>query len=341
MVLDAALAAESLSAASGLARAAEAAGFAAVWTTETQHSPFLPLPLIAEHTTQLRFGTAVAIGLARSPLTLAHTAWDLAEQSGGRFILGLGTQVKAHIERRFGMAWPESPVGKLRELIEAIRAVWRAWQTGERLNYRGEYYQLTLMTPFFSPPPHAHSEVPIYLAGVNTGLARLAGEVGQGYHVHPLHSADYLRAVVRPALAAGAARAAVARTLADLQVAGSVLAVTRPGDEPFVRQQIAFYASTPSYRPVLALHGWEGVGEALSARAARGDWAAMPALVSDAMLEAFAVSGPLAKLAEPLRARYAGLLDRVTLYRPYAPGDDEAGWRTLAQTLAATDTERL
>lgn len=337
MQLDAALAADSLSAVPGLARAAEAAGFAAAWTTETQHSPFLPLPLIAEHTTRLRFGTAVAIGLARSPLTLAHTAWDLAEQSGGRFLLGLGTQVKPHIERRFGMPWPASPVGKLRELIEAIRAVWRAWQTGERLNYRGEHYKLTLMTPFFSPPPHAHSAIPLYIAGVNTGLARLAGELCDGYHVHPLHSAAYLREVVRPALAAGAAKAG--RTLANVQVAGSVLAVTRPGDEAFVRQQIAFYASTPSYRPVLALHGWEGVGEALSGRAARGDWAGMPALVSDAMLEAFAVSGPLGQLAGPLRARYAGLLDRVTLYRPYAPGDDDDEWRTLAQALAGTDTE--
>lgn len=331
MLLDAALAPASLRQAPALARAAEAVGFAAAWTTETQHNPFLPLPLIAEHTTRLRFGTAVAIGLARSPLTLAHVGWDLAEQSGGRFILGLGTQVKPHIERRFGLAWPESPAGKLRELIQAIRAVWHTWQTGERLNFRGEHYKLTLMTPFFSPPPHAHSDIPIYIAGVNTGLARLAGELGQGFHVHPLHSADYLRQVVRPALAAGAARAG--RTLGDLQVAGAVLVATSPAEEAFVRQQIAFYASTPSYRPVLALHGWEAVGEALSARAARGEWAAMPGLVTDAMLETFALSAPLAELAGPLRARYAGLLDRVTLYRPYLPGPEDEAWRTLAARL--------
>jgi probable F420-dependent oxidoreductase len=333
MLLDAAFAVQSLRQAPVLARAAEAVGFAAAWTTETQHNPFLPLPLIAANTTRLHFGTAVAIGLARSPLTLAHVGWDLAEQSSGRFILGLGTQVKPHIERRFGLSWPESPAGKLRELILAIRAVWHTWQTGERLNFRGEHYKLTLMTPFFSPAPHPYAAVPIYIAGVNTGLARLAGELCQGYHVHPLHSADYLREVVRPALAVGAARAG--RTLADVQVAGSVLVATTPAEADFVRQQIAFYASTPSYRPVLALHGWAAIGEALSAHAARGEWAAMPRLVTDAMLETFALSAPLNALAGPLRARYAGLLDRIILYRPYVPGPDDDAWRALAGALEA------
>jgi len=337
MRLDAAIAPESLNDTPALARAAEAVGFAAAWTSETQHNPFLPLPLIAEHTTRLRFGTAVAIGLARSPLTLAHVGWDLAQQSQGRFILGLGTQVKPHIERRFGLAWPESPVGKLRELVQAIRAVWHTWQTGERLNFRGLHYKLTLMTPFFSPAPHPFADVPIYLAGVNTGLARLAGEVAQGYHVHPLHTAAYLREVVRPALAAGAAQAG--RSLAEVQVAGTVMVVSTPAEAAVVRQQIAFYASTPSYRPVLAHHGWEAVGAALSAQAARGEWAAMPGLVTDEMLAAFALSGPLGELAGPLRERYAGLLDRVTLYRPYTPGPDDADWRRLAQALRGADTE--
>src|SRR5262249_54002341 len=155
-----------------------------------------PLPLVAEHTQRLQFGTAVAIGFARSPVTLAHTAWDLAAQSGGRFLLGLGTQVRAHVERRFGMPWPEAPTRKLRDLILAMRAVWQAWQTGARLNYRGEYFKLTLMTPFFNPGPIARPHVPIYIAGVNTGLARLAGEVCDGFQVHPYHSAAYLREVI-------------------------------------------------------------------------------------------------------------------------------------------------
>jgi probable F420-dependent oxidoreductase len=317
MKLDAALAAASLQDIPALARAAEAAGFAAVWTTETQHNPFLPLPLIAEHTTRLGFGTAVAIAFARSPMTLAHTAWDLAAQSGGRFMLGLGTQVRAHIERRFGLPWPESPAGKLREQIAALRAIWACWQTGERLNFRGEHYKLTLMSPFFNPGPSEHPAIPIFTAGVNTGLARLAGEVCDGFHAHPFHTAGYLRDVLRPAIAAGAARAG--RAAEAVQVAGSVFVVSSPAEREHVRQQVAFYASTPSYRPVLVHHGWDEVGERLSTLAARGEWAALPALVGDDMLAEFAVAAPPAELAGALRQRYNGLLDRVTLYRPFAP----------------------
>jgi probable F420-dependent oxidoreductase len=333
MYFDAAFTPASLAQVPALARAAEAAGFDAAWTTETQHNPFLPLPLIAEHTTRLRFGTAVAIGFARSPVTLAHVAWDLAEQSGGRFVLGLGTQVKPHIERRFGLPWPASPVGKLRELILGLRAVWHTWQTGERLNFRGEYFKLTLMTPFFSPPSMPHAPIPIYIAGVNTGLARLAGELCDGYHVHPLHSPAYLRDVIRPAIAAGAAKAG--RALEAIALSGSVMVATNPAEREFTRQQIAFYASTPSYRPLLSHHGWESVGEALSGLAARGDWAAMPAQVSDEMLATFSVSGPLAELAAPLRERYAGLLDRITLYRPFVPGEADEAWQRLARELQA------
>jgi probable F420-dependent oxidoreductase len=331
MLLDAAFAPHSLTDVPALARAAETVGFDAAWTTETQHNPFLPLPLIAEHTARLRFGTAIAIGFARSPVTLAHVGWDLAQMSGGRFILGLGTQVKPHIERRFGMPWPDSPVNKLRELIQAIRAIWHTWETGERLNFRGEYYKLTLMTPFFSPPPGERHPIPIYIAGVNPGLARLAGEAANGYHVHPLHSPAYLRQVVRPAIAAGAAKAG--RAEGAVSISASVFAITSPAERDFVRQQISFYASTPSYRPLLAHHGWEAAGEQLSALAARGEWAAMPALISDEMLATFAVTGPLAELAAPLRERYAGLLDRVTLYRTFAAGEAEDEWRQLAASL--------
>ena len=329
MLLDAALAPASLAHVPALARSAEALGFSAVWVSETQHNPFLPLPLVAEHTTHLRFGTAVAIAFARSPMTLAHTAWDLAGQSGGRFMLGLGTQVRAHVERRFGMPWPESPAGKLREFILALRAVWNSWQTGEQLNFRGEYFKLTLMTPFFNPGPSEHPRPPILIAGVNTGLARLAGEVCDGFHVHPFHTPAYLRAVLRPAIAQGAAKAG--RPAGEVQLAGAVFVVTSAAEREFVRQQIAFYASTPSYRPVLAHHGWQDIGQQLSALAARGQWAEMPALVTDNMLDTFALSAPLADLAAPLRERYAGLLDRVMLYRPFAPGSDDAGWAALAR----------
>lgn len=318
MHLDAALPTTSLSAIPTLARAAEAAGLSAVWTTETQHNPFLPLPLIAEHTQRLQFGTAVAIAFARSPMTLAHTAWDLAAQSGGRFMLGLGTQVKAHIERRFGLPWPESPAGKLREQILALRAIWASWQTGERLNFRSEHYKLTLMTPFFNPGPIAHPAIPIFIAGVGTGLARLAGEAADGFHVHPFHTAAYLRDVLRPAIAAGAAKAG--RAPEAVSVAGTVFVIGSDAEREQVRQQVAFYASTPSYRAVLAHHGWDEAGAQLSALAARGEWAALPTLITDAMLDHFAVAAPSAALASALQARYTGLLDRLTLYRPFAPG---------------------
>lgn len=333
MYFDAALPPTSLTQIPVLARAAEAAGFSAVWTAETQHNPFLPLPLVAEHTTRLRFGTAIAVGFARSPVTLAHVAWDLAEQSGGRFILGLGTQVKAHVERRFGLPWPESPANKLRELVLAIRAVWNSWQTGERLNFRGEYFKLTLMTPFFSPMPIEHPRIPIFIAGVNTGLARLCGEVCDGFHVHPLHTSAYVREVVRPAITAGAAKAG--RAMSEIEMAGSVFVVTNEQERAFVRQQISFYASTPSYRPVLEHHGWGAVGEQLSALAARGQWDAMPTLVTDEMLNTIAIAAPLTQLAAQLEERYAGLLDRIALYRPFVPGEDDAAWKALAAEMQA------
>jgi probable F420-dependent oxidoreductase len=314
-----------------LARAAEALGFGAVWTSETQHDPFLPLALAAEHTQRLHLGTAVAIGFARSPMTLAHTAWDLAQQSGGRFLLGLGTQVKPHIERRFGMPWPDSPVNKLREMILAVRAIWNCWQTGEKLNFRGEYFKLTLMTPFFSPGPIAQPHIPIYIAGVNTGLARLCGEACDGFHVHPFHTARYLREVIQPAIDAGRASA---NRATPVSVSASVFVITSPAEREYARQQLSFYASTPSYRPVLDHHGWGETGEQLSALAARGGWAEMPGLITEEMLNEFAVTAPaLPELAGPLRTRYTGLIERVTLYRPFTPGPEDAAWRELATEL--------
>src|SRR5512146_1166151 len=203
MNVDASLPSVPLREVPAIAEAAEQMGFDALWTSETQHDPFLPCALIAEHTRKLHFGTAIAVSFARSPATLAYTAWDLAAQSNGRFMLGLGTQVKAHIERRFGMQWPESVVGKLREQIQAIRAFWDAWQNRTKLNFRGEHYKLTLMSPFFDPGPISHPQIPIYIAGVNEGLARLAGEMCEGFHVHPFHSTRYLREIILPAIEVG------------------------------------------------------------------------------------------------------------------------------------------
>jgi probable F420-dependent oxidoreductase len=329
MKLDASLPAVPLSQVPAIARAAEQMGFQAVWTTETQHDPFLPGALIAEHTQKLVFGTAVAIGFARSPGNLAYLAWDLAQASQGRFILGLGTQVKAHIERRFGMPWPDSVVGKLREQILAVRALWRTWQTGEALNFRGEYYKLTLMSPFFNPGPITHPEIPVFIAGVNPGLARLAGEAADGFHVHPFHTPRYLVEVLLPAIEAGAVKAG--RRRADVQVSTSAFVVTSPEEASFVRQQLSFYASTPSYRPVMALHGWEDTAAELSALAARGRWDEMPALITDDVLETFAVAGSLQALPDALRQRYQGSVDRLALYLPFIPGQRDDFWKALLE----------
>jgi probable F420-dependent oxidoreductase len=332
MYIDATLPPVPLKEVPAIAQAAESTGFDAVWSSETIHDPFLPGALIAERTRRLHFGTAVAIAFARSPATLAYTAWDLAQASGGRFILGLGTQVKAHIERRFGMPWPDSVVGKLREQIAAIRAFWNAWQKGEKLDFRGEYYKLTLMSPFFNPGRIEHPQVPIFIAGVNTGLARLAGEAADGFQVHPFHSPAYLEQVLLPAIEEGALKAG--RTRGDVQVSVSAFVVTSPEEDLFVRSQIAFYASTPSYRAVMALHGWEEVAGQLSALAKRGQWGDMPALIDQGMLETFAVVTSPAELPDALRDRYSGVVDRLGLYLPYSPGKRDDFWRHLLKALS-------
>lgn len=328
MQLDVNIAPQSLAEVPALVAGAEEMGFDALWTSEIQHDPFLPLALATEESESIGLGTAIAVAFARSPGALAYTAWDLAAASGGRFLLGLGTQVKPHVERRFGAPWPDSPVGQLREYVGALRAFWRAWQHGEPLDFRGEHYKLTLMTPFFNPGPIEHPEIPIYLAGVNPGLCRLAGEVAGGLHGHPLHTARHLREVVRPAMDEGAL--AAGREPAAVQLAVTAFVVTSAEEREQVRERISFYGSTPSYRPVFELHGWGEAAEGLSARAGRGGWQEMPALISDEMLAAFAVEAPTGELAAALRDRYGGLVDRITPHVPYRPGEREDFWRALA-----------
>ncbi|MBG7609463.1 MAG: TIGR03617 family F420-dependent LLM class oxidoreductase [Anaerolineae bacterium] len=333
MKFDTTLSSMHLKSVPGIAMAAETMGFDGVWVSETQHSPFLPGPLIAEHTNTMQFGTAVAISFARSPASLAYTAWDLAEASKGRFILGLGTQVKAHIERRFGMPWPESVVGKLREQIAAVRAFWRTWQFGDRLNVRGEYYDLTLMAPFFNPGPIRYPDIPIYIAGVNTGLARLAGETANGFHVHPLNSQRYLQEVIIPAIKDG--REKFGRKRDDVSLSATVFVVTSPAERSAARQQISFYASTPSYRRVFALHGWEDVAEQLSRLASVGKWDKMPDLISDEILATFAVIADPDHLCDALRDRYQDLVSRLNLYIPFIPGERDGFWRKLLKGIKA------
>lgn len=309
-----------------LARGVEQMGFDGLWTSETQHDPFLPLALAAEHTTRVELGTAIAVAFPRSPTVLAHIAWDLAAASNGRFILGLGTQVKPHIERRFGMTW-EHPTAKLREMILAMRAVWAAWQGDGRVNFRGEFYKITLMTPFFNPGPIEYPNIPIYIAGVNEKLCQLAGELCQGFHAHPFHTAKYLREVTLPNIEIGMQKSQRAR--ADIQISSAVFVATDDAEKEMARAQISFYASTPSYRPVLETHGWGEVGEKLSTLAARKEWGAMSEQITDDMLEQFCVITSPDQLAHALKTRYAGLLDRITLYTPFEPGQDVEKWKTL------------
>lgn len=311
-----------------IAKAAEQIGFSTLWVAETQHNPFLPGVLIAEHTEHLKFGTAIAVSFARSPAVMAHTAWDLAELSGGRFILGIGTQVKAHVTRRFGMEWPDSVTGKLSEQIDVMRAFWHNWHEDQKLSYRGRYYKVNLTSPFFIPASHPHPQIPIFIAGVNIGLAKLAGETAQGFHTHPFHTREYLAKVVIPAIEAGAEK--TGRKRGDVQVVAHAFVITNEMDRQLVRQQIAFYASTPSYRGVFELHGWGEIGERLSGLAARQEWSSMSNLISDEIVDSFATIAEPQDLAAALKERYAGLAERINLYVPFTPGERDEFWHTLA-----------
>jgi len=332
MKLDAALPPVQLNEVPAIAKSADEIGFAGLWTQETQHDPFLPCTLIAEHSSKLEFGTAIAVSFARSPANLAYTAWDLAAQSGGRFILGLGTQVKAHIERRFGMQWPESVTGKLREQIQVIRAFWDAWQNGTKLNFRGEYYKITLMSPFFNAGKIEHPNIPIYIAGVNTHLAKLAGEMCDGFHVHPFNSPRYLNEVLLPAIEDGLQKNG--RKRKDIAVSITPFMATTPEEESFARMQIAFYASTPSYKSVMDLHGWGETADKLSRFASKGEWHEMPMLITDEMLAEFCLMTTQENLASDLKKRFAGIADRLTLYTPFVPGEKDEWWKNLANEFS-------
>jgi probable F420-dependent oxidoreductase len=235
------------------------------------------------------------------------------------------------------MPWPESVVGKLREQILALRAFWDCWQNGTKLNFRGEYYKLTLMTPFFSPPPLPSpifkenggglgGGIPIYIAGVNPGLARLAGELCEGFHAHPFHSARYLREVILPGIESGASQ--TGRRREQIEIVVAALVATTPEEREECRRQISFYASTPSYRPVMEMYGWGGTAAQLSLHASRGEWSEMPALITDEILPEFCtLADSPAALGAALNERYAGLADRIIPYMPFTPGERDDWWR--------------
>ncbi len=295
---------------------AEALGFDGAWSAEVAHNPFFSLTLAAKATRNIQIGTQIAVAFPRSPMVSAQIAWDLARQSGGRFTLGLGSQVSTHIIRRFSEEWAD-PIGRMREYIEGIRAIWDTFQNGSRLRYRGKHYQFRLMSPFFNPGPIEHPDIPIYIAGVNPRMCRLAGEICQGLHVHGFHTLPYLKEVIQPQIEQGLSefgrrRSGFAVTVPVFVVSGRTPEETQAAEHE-VRTRIAFYASTPAYQAVMAHHGWDNIRIKLSRMARAGKWDEMASAVSDEMLNEFAIVAAPGEVAASIRRRYDGLADRICL----------------------------
>jgi probable F420-dependent oxidoreductase len=311
--------------AAAAARGAEQAGFDGIWFGETAHDPFVSIAMTAPVTTRLELGTGVAIAFARSPMTLAVTANDLQLASQGRLLLGLGSQVKPHITRRFAMPW-SSPAPRMREFVLAMRAIWRSWNTDEALDFRGDFYSHTLMTPFFNPGPNPYGPPRVLLAGVGAHMTEVAGEVADGFMCHGFATERYLREVTLPALERGRKRAGL--DLTGFQVSGLPFVVTGETEEECaaaatgVRDQIAFYASTPSYRSVLELHGWGDLQTELNGLSRAGRWSEMGALIDDDILGTFAVVAEPTEVAERIRERFGDIFTRLHLYLK-APLRDE------------------
>ena len=316
---------EGLGTVAGEVVAAEEIGYDGVWTTEMDHDPFLPLALAADHSPHLTLGTGVAVAFARNPMTVAVQAMDLHTFSEGRTILGLGSQIKPHIERRFSMPWSE-PAARMREFVLALHAVWDAWQGGTRLDFRGDFYRHTLMTPMFSPPPSTVGVPPVMIAAVGPLMTQVAAEVCDGIIVHGFTTERYLREVTLPAIEQGLARSG--RSRRDFSVVYPGLVAVGDTEESLatashaVRAQLAFYGSTPAYRGVLDRHGWGDVADELHALSKRGEWETMTTLFDDEMLRTFAVVGDPASVGAALRERFGDVIDRFTVYAPYPMAQD-------------------
>ena len=314
----------------------EEVGYDGALSAEISHDPFFPVLVAAEHTERLELGTGIAVGFARSPMILANLGYDLHAFSEGRFRLGLGTQIKAHIEKRFSMPWSK-PAARMRELIQAVRAIWAAWNEGAPLDFRGEFYRHTLMTPFFDPGPNPFGIPKIQLAAVGERMTEVAGEVADGVILHGFTTERYVREVTLPALERGFAKGGKAR--ADFEICGPLFVVTGVNDEEIERaragtkEQIAFYGSTPAYRPVLELHGWGDLQDDLNRLSKQGEWVAMGDLITDEILEAFAVVAEPEDVPMALLARFGDVVDRLSFYAPYRSDPDR--WKSVLATLKA------
>jgi len=314
------IAQHNLGAAGAAAASAEAAGFSGVVTLENRHDPFLPLAVAASSTERIELATGVAIAFLRSPMSTAHIAWDLQAASGGRFVLGLGTQIKAHNEKRFSVPWGP-PVPRLREYVQAMRAIWRSWQHGERLAFEGEHYTFTLMPPNFVPEPMPCPPPPITLAAVGPAMLRLAGEVADGVRLHPLCTRTYLEQHVLPQIDVGLARSGRARERFEINGGGFI--ATGPDDASvakmlaWVRQRIGFYASTPAYWPVLEAEGMADLGPRLNALTKAGAWERLAAEVPDALVQACTAVGRHDEIADVVARRFGGLVDTLPVSASY------------------------
>jgi len=317
------------------ARRLEEAGYAGGFTFEGPHDPFFPLLLASQTTERIDLYTAVAIAFARNPMLLANIGWDLQWHSKGRFLLGLGTQIRPHIERRFSMPWSK-PVERMREMVLATKEIWRCWGDGSRLDFRGEFYQHTLMTPMFSPGPNPFGPPPIFLAGVGPRMTEVAGEVADGFFLHPLNTVKSVDEVTLPALERGLERSD--RKRGALKLSFQIMLASGANDEEvehargMTKGQIAFYGSTPAYKVVLDAHGWGDLQPELNTLSKRGAWNEMTGLISDEMLEAVAICCPMSEVAQRVHERCGHLADRVSLLAHWAR--DPEPWAEVARELA-------
>jgi probable F420-dependent oxidoreductase len=321
------------------ARRIERLGFDGTTTPEAGHDPFLPLMIAAEHTQRITLGTNVAIAFPRSPFVVAQIAWDLQRLSGGRFKLGLGTQVKGHNVRRYSTPWPGPPGPRLREYVQCLKAIFETFQQGTKPAYQGEHYQFTLVSPFFNPGPIEHPHVPIYVSALNTYMARLAGEQCDGVLLHPLGSHKYTKDVVLPAIRAGARKAG--RPDSEIDVVASPFVVTGKDEAALqaalgpVRQQIAFYSSTRTYHSVLNYHGWDEIGEQLHVLSLEGKWVEMAKLISDDMLHEIATIGTHDEIGAKIKERWGGVCNTLFLATSSAVWRDDDQLQEFVKSLRA------
>ncbi len=313
----------------------EAAGFDAAYTVEMSHDPFLPVAMATQSTSTIELGTSIAVAFARNPMNVANMAYDLQKASHGRFTLGLGSQIKPHITKRFSMEWSK-PAARMRDFIQALNAIWDYWDSDatERMEHRGEFYQHTLMTPMFNPGPNPHGHAKVLLAGVGPLMTEVAGEVADGFIAHAFTTAEYFADVTMPALEAGMAKGG--RDRADFEITMPLFNVIGDTDEELeasakgARQQIAFYGSTPAYAKVLEHHGWGEVHTKLNAMSKQGQWVEMADLITDDILDAFAIVGTAEELPGKVGARWGGQLDRISFY---ADVNDTERWSPLFDQL--------